>query len=393
MARYSEQELDQLKRSIDLVALVQSKGIKLEKHGKDMKGLCPFHADKTPSMIITPGKNLFHCPACGTGGDVIAFIQKFDGVSFRHAIELLKNGSVTQLMKSTSKTKLVTIRKLEAPVELDADDQKQLQQTIDYYHQRLIETQPALEYLKKRGVYCPEAIKTFKLGYGDRTLGLRLPHKNRKEGMIVRTSLQKIGLYRKSGHEHFNGCLVMPIIDEKGVVTEVYGRKLTDKNKNKGCPTHLYLPGPHIGLWNSQALRSSQKEIILCEALIDALTFWVHGFRNVTSSYGTAGFTKDHLAAFIEHKIERVFIAYDRDEAGDLAAQKLAKELSSEGIQCYRVNFPKGMDANKYAFETEAPQQALKQTLLAATFMDCVATSSPVKVGLPPMLLSFSKRL
>ena len=74
MARYSEQELNKLKQTIDLVALVQSKGIKLEKHGKDLKGLCPFHKDSNPSLIITPDKNLFNCPACGTGGDVISFV-------------------------------------------------------------------------------------------------------------------------------------------------------------------------------------------------------------------------------------------------------------------------------------------------------------------------------
>ena len=116
MARYSEQELDQLKRSIDLVALIQSKGIKLEKHGKDMKGLCPFHADKSPSMIITPGKNLFHCPACATGGDVIAFIQKFDGVSFRHValarLPSTTRGTVCSSTRSLSRRKLLLSRRL-----------------------------------------------------------------------------------------------------------------------------------------------------------------------------------------------------------------------------------------------------------------------------------------
>ena len=372
MARYTEQELDNLKTSIDLVALVQSKGIKLEKHGKDLKGLCPFHQDNNPSMIITPAKRLFHCPACGAGGDVIAFIQKYEGVSFRHAVELLKGGDPSILFQSDSKTKVATVRKLAPPVERNVDDQKLLQQTINYYHQRLLETQHAQDYLKSRGIYCPEAIKTFKLGYADRTLGLRLPHKNRKEGNEIRTRLQKLGLYRESGHEHFNGCLVMPVINEKQEVTEIYGRKLSDKNKNKGLPSHLYLAGPHKGLFNYQGLHSPDKIIILCEALIDALTFWVNGFKNVTASYGTAGFTSDHLAAFIENRIEKVYIAYDRDSAGDLAAEKLAKELHGEGIQSFRVNFPKGMDANSYTRQMNTPGLSLKQMLLAAQFMECV---------------------
>jgi DNA primase len=77
--------------------------------------------------------------------------------------------------------------------------------------------------------------------------------------------------------------------------------------------------------------------VILCEALIDALTFWCTGYRNVTASYGVEGFTADHLTVFKQHRIERVLIAYDRDEAGEKAAQKLADQLTSEGLDCYRI--------------------------------------------------------
>ena len=203
MARYSEAELDELKRSIDLVALVQSKGIKLEKHGKDLKGLCPFHNDTSPSMIITPEKNLFHCPACGTGGDVIAFISKYEGVSFRHAVELLRSNNAQSLLQNSERRKLTRVRKLKPPVAFDADDQALLQQTICYYQERLLSEKAAQDYLKKRQIYCEDAIKTFKLGYADRTLGLRLPQKTNKDGKDLRQRLQKIGLYRES-----ENCLV-----------------------------------------------------------------------------------------------------------------------------------------------------------------------------------------
>ena len=156
----------------------------------------------------------------------------------------------------------------------------------------------------------PALIERFKLGFADRTLGLRLPEKNRKAGAEIRGRLQKIGLWRASGHEHFNGSIVIPVISDSGEITEVYGRKVTE-GLRPGTPDHLYLPGPHRGLWNGAAL-SSSKEVILCEALIDALTFWHAGFHNVTASYGVEGFTTDHLAAFKQHHIERVLIAYDR---------------------------------------------------------------------------------
>ena len=85
----------------------------------------------------------------------------------------------------------------------------------------------------------------------------------------------------------------MPIISPSGEVTEIYGRKITE-GLRPGTPNHLYLPGPHRGVWNEAAL-AEHNEIILCEALIDALTFWCAGYRNVTASYGIEGFTADHL--------------------------------------------------------------------------------------------------
>ena len=93
----------------------------------------------------------------------------------------------------------------------------------------------------------------------------------------------------------------------------------------------------------------ASKEIILCESIIDALTFWCAGLRNVTASYGVNGFTEDHKQAFTKHGMKNVWIAYDRDEAGDTAAGRLKEELSSVGIGSHRVLFPKGMDASEYA--------------------------------------------
>src|ERR1039458_3908623 len=114
----------------------------------------------------------------------------------------------------------------------------------------------------------------------------------------------------------------------------------------------------HRGVWNEEALIAS-KEIILCEALIDALTFWCAGYRNVTASYGVNGFTSDHRAAFVQHGTERVYIAYDNDEAGNKAAAKLAEELIGMGVEGFRVEFPKGMDANAYALKVTPAAKSL----------------------------------
>jgi hypothetical protein len=107
----------------------------------------------------------------------------------------------------------------------------------------------------------------------------------------------------------------------------------------------------------------------VCEALIDALTFWCAGFRNVTASYGVNGFTADHRRVFERHGTERVYIAYDRDEAGDKAAAKLAGELMEMGLECYRIEFPKGMDANEYALKVTPAAKSLGVLLNRASWL------------------------
>jgi DNA primase len=249
----------------------------------------------------------------------------------------------------------------------DAQDTKLLAQVIEYYHETLLGSPEALEYLKRRGIGSEEAINTFKLGFANRTLGYRLPATTRVEGAEIRGRLQRLGVLRDTGHENFNGSIVMPIMAPSGEITEIYGRKIND-NLREGTPLHLYLPGPHRGVWNEAALADTQ-EIILCEALIDALTFWCAGFRNVTASYGIEGFTADHLTAFKRLRIQRVLIAYDRDEAGDRAAEKLKTQLAAAGLDCYRIQFPKGIDANEYVLKVTPAAKSLGLVIRKAQWL------------------------
>jgi DNA primase len=252
-------------------------------------------------------------------------------------------------------------------VSFDADDYTVTRQVIDYYHQRLKQSPAALEYLQRRGITAA-AIEHFKIGYADRTLGLRLPEINRKSGAEMRQRLKKIGLWREeTGHEHFSGSVVFPICDEHGCITEIYGRKICDKLR-PGTAYHLYLPGPHIGIWNGEALRHFY-EVILCESVIDALTFWCVGYQNVTCIYGTEGFTDELREAFITQKTQRVYLAYDSDKAGNRAAERDASWFLSKGIECYRVKFPAGMDANEYARKVTPPEKSLQVLLRSAEWL------------------------
>lgn len=361
MARIPDSELERLKSEVSVERLIEASGVKLKGAGKDLLGCCPFHEDAEASLVVTPAKNLWHCFSCQIGGGPIDWVMKAKGLSFRHAVELLR-AQAFEVLGRPGRTRV-----LEAPVRLDADDRALLAQAIDYYHERLKASPEAMAYLERRGLKDSELIERFKIGFADRTLGLRLPEKTRKAGAEIRARLQKIGLWRESGHEHFNGSIVIPVVSAEGAITEVYGRKIND-NLRPGTPMHLYLPGPHRGVWNEAALAASS-EVILCEALIDAMTFYCAGYRNVTASYGIEGFTADHLTAFRHHRIQRVLIAYDRDEPGERAAEKLAGELICEGLDCYRILFPKGMDANEYALKVGPPAKSLGVAIRSAQWM------------------------
>ena len=351
MARIAEEEIERLKREVSLERLAEARGVKLKRHGADLIGLCPFHDDHNPSLVISPRKKSVELSrSVPRGRNFIDWVMRAEGISFRHAVELLREDHLPLAARSSGKPpRISTVPKLPAPVSRDADDRALLLQVVSYYNETLKTTPEALKYLEGRGLKSSEMIDRFHLGFANRTLGYRLPEKNRVAGAELRGRLEKLGIYRESGHEHFNGSVVIPIFDASGQVVEMYGRKITP-GLREGTPLHLYLPGPHRGVWNEEALAVS-KEIILCEALIDALTFWCAGFRHVTASYGVNGFTDDHRAAFRKYGTKKIFIAYDRDDAGEKAAQELAEELLAMGIECYRVQFPKDMDANEYALK------------------------------------------
>ena len=385
MARIPEGEIERLKREVSLERLAEARGVTLKRHGADLIGLCPFHEDHSPSLVISPQKNLWNClGACGKGGSVIDWVMRAEGISFRHAVELLKHQHLPLAAPPGAKLpQRSTVPKLPAPVNREADDRALLLQVTHYYHETLKQTPEAQQYLVKRGLTSAEMIEYFQLGFSNRTLGYGLPQKDRTTGAELRGRLQRVGIFRESGHEHFNGSVVIPIFNREGEVVQMYGRKITrDTALREGTPLHMYLPGPHRGVWNEEALIAS-KEIILCEALIDALTFWCAGYRHVTASYGVNGFTDDHREAFRKYGTQRIYIAYDRDDAGERAAEKLAEELMTLGIECFRVQFPKGMDANDYALKVTPATKSLGMLLGRAAWLGkgqrpTVTVSEPV---------------
>ena len=376
MPMIPDDEIERIKRETDLAAVVRSRGVALKAAGSDLLGLCPFHEDTTPSLHVTPRTRLWRCMSCHATGNVIQFVQQFDGVSFRHAVELLKGGGAAAFTgaPTCAPVKKSTVPRLASPLAADADDQAALRQVMGYYHERLKENPSALAYLKKRGLTV-ETVAAFKIGFVDRTLGLRLPNNQRKEGAALRERLTRLGLLRETGHEHLRGRIVFPVVAENGEIGTVYGRAIDDSGKHD---RHLFLPGPQRGLFNPAALRSP--DLILTEGIIDALTFWCAGLRNVTTGYSAKALSEELLDAIIKAKVQRVFIAYDRDEAGAAGAAEVAAQFAAYGVECCRVLFPHGQDANSYALAVTPADKSLGLLLRSALPMGELRQAVPAPI-------------
>ncbi|EFF2240185.1 DNA primase [Escherichia coli] len=347
--------------------MVQAQGRQLVKKGKDFTTLCPFHDEKTPSCVISPEKNLYHCFGCNAGGSVLNWVMQTEKLSLRKAVERLK----AELGDNPAVVPLVTKDEPEIFAEDEAGRQKLLSRMVEFYHHTLLNAPEAVAYLEKRRLNHPELVAAFKLGFANRTLPYRLPAVKSRAGEKIRARLKGVGVLRESGHEHFTGSLVVPVMDLNGQIREMYGRKIGG-DLRKGTPLHMYLPGTHGGVWNEQALIGSSS-VVLCESLIDAMSFWVAGVRNVTAAYGVNGFTDEMRAALLAHGVKQVLIAYDNDPAGNEAAVKLASSLAADGIATFRVLFPAGMDANGYLCQVAEPEQAFSVLLDGAVPMSDLA--------------------
>jgi DNA primase len=372
MPRIPETELERLKREVSLVRLIESQGHELKKRGRDWVMCCVFHEEDTPSLAVSEAKNVYHCFGCNASGTVLDWVMKTQGVSLPHAVQLLRNDAplAGEQKVGVNRSQARHLPSLAA----GSDEAVLLREVAGTYHATLKQSPEAQAYLVQRGLVHGELIDTFRLGYANKSLTYRLPPGYSKEGREVRERLQRVGVYRESGHEHLNGCLVVPVIDldtGDGVVNvrQMYGRRIAAGHKiPAGQPKHLYLSLPLAGVWNEVALVAS-REVIVCEALIDALTFWCAGHRNVIAAFGVSGFTADHWSALKRHGTQRVWIAYDRDDAGNAAAEKLGTELREAGIETWRVLFPKGMDANDYARKVAPAEKSLGVLLQQAEWI------------------------
>ena len=313
--------IDQAKRT-DMTALVQAKGIDLKKTGKSMMGLCPFHADNNPSLSINIQENRWNCFGCPAGGDAIRFVELFDQVDFKEAVARLTNSNGTSRLPKISKN--TSGKKRAALKPLSVKDKKLLARVVKYYQHSLDEDKRGLDYLQKeRGINDVQSIKELGAGYVNGTLNEILP-----DDPDVIDQLKRIGILNAKGNEIFYNCVVFPLFDGQRAVTGLYGRNIAD---NANVP-HLYLAGPRTGILNRAAAKHCES-IFLTESVIDALTLYDRGFKEVIPIYGVNGFTDAH-AKLLQKRVTTVHIVFDADDAGRKAADSVSSKLEEKGIAC-----------------------------------------------------------
>ena len=339
-------DFDQIKRTTNLVRVVESYGIALKKTGKDHVGLCPFHDDHKPSLRVTGGKGLFRCPACGATGNVIQFVAKKEGLTDREAaLKLL--GQVPGV-KPGSKVAAPPATAAPPPPSVPIPPPHPaalLQRVAAFYAKTLHKDRAGLDYLKGRHLDDPAMLAAFQAGYCNGTLPGVLP----KEGELM-DGLKALGVLNARGQEHFRGCVTIPILDTQGNVSGLYGRRITEAG-----PPHLYLPGPHRGVFNHHAARHN-KTLFITEAILDAMSLWQAGFKNVIALYGAQGWTADHEQLLRESATRQAWLCLDNDEAGRSGTERLKEKLAVLNVASVVVPWPEGVkDANDF-FASRGPQ-------------------------------------
>lgn len=352
-----EFEKDDIKKHINIIELFKHFNVKPTKKGKNYIALCPWHNDKTPSLSIDKEKGLYNCFGCGESGDAFTLVQKMKGCDFKEALNFLKE------YKSLPITKLETVKEeVKNSNEEQTQENKQalnndkkekkkeskenkeetetnesgcitLTEVCDYYHKKLFENEKAIKYLEQRNIKNRANLARFKVGFCDGTLINKISNSQEKY-------LERKGVLRESGVEHFKNFLTFPIFDENEQVVGIYGRNINDNSTLK----HFYLKGNHKGIFNHKA-SIVYDEIILTESIIDALSLIETGINNVQAIYGTNGFTNVHLKTLKENRVKQVILAFDNDEAGQKASEELKDNLVKEDFEV-KLIFPESKDWN-----------------------------------------------
>ncbi|WP_258360237.1 DNA primase [Moorella sulfitireducens] len=345
-ASFSQEVIDEVKDRVDIVEIIGSY-VRLKKSGRNYVGLCPFHNEKTPSFTVSPDKQMFYCFGCGTGGDVLAFLMKQDGLSFPEAVKALATRVGIDLDGAGDSPAARREREWrERLYQLGA-------LAASFYYRLLISHpagKPARSYLRQRGVR-GETARVFELGYAP-DAGKALVDYLQRQG-FSNSEIEQAGLSitRPSlgTSDRFRGRLMFPIKDSRGRVIGFGGRILQEGHpKYLNSPeTALFHKGRHLyGLHLALPGMRREGRAVLVEGYMDVIAAWQHGIDNAVASLGTA--LTPEQARELKKYVQEVIIAYDADRAGEAATLRGMDILAAAGLQVRVLQLPEGKDPDEF---------------------------------------------
>ncbi len=343
----SKETIDQVLMHNDIESLIGSY-VSLKRAGSNLKGLCPFHSEKTPSFTVYPQDNSFYCFGCGAGGDAITFIRKRENLDYPDAVEFLANRAGITIIRDEKNNSYRQSPKF--------DRAKMLRMNVDaakYFHKCLFyenaEARAALDYfVNKRGLSLA-TIKHFGLGFAPNSydafskymLSRGYTYEELVAGFLCGKSER--GTY----YDAFRNRVMFPIIDVSGNVIAFGGRVMDDskpKYKNSS-DTPVFKKSRNLFALNFARLTCSET-LILCEGYMDVIAMHSAGFTNAVATLGTA--ITSEQARMMSRYTKKVIISYDADEAGQKAAMRAIKMLTDVGLDVTILKVPGAKDPDEY---------------------------------------------
>ncbi len=343
--RYDEDTIARVKEASDIVDVI-GRHLELKRSGSAFKALCPFHQEKTPSFMVNPARQIFHCFGCDTGGDVIRFIMLYEGLPFVDSLKKLAVRSGIELPERPSGDGIGRDRK---DLMFNAN-----RVAADYYSGLLMKSEEgkrARDYLGQRGIHS-DVSKIFNLGYapeGWRNLSSRLVEEGISESVAVSAGLLVKGDSSKDPYDRFRGRVIFPIRDLSGRVLGFGGRVMGDDlPKYINTPeTPVYRKGDSLfGLDVASPFVREAGEVLLVEGYLDVISLHQEGVRNVVGVLGTA-LTEDQ-ARKLRRLTEHCVLLFDSDEAGRRAALRSGLILLGEGFVCRVAPLDPGEDPDSF---------------------------------------------
>ena len=341
MARYSEEIIDEIRQSNDIVDVI-SQYMYLKRSGRNYFGLCPFHNEKSPSFSVSPDKQIFHCFGCGVGGNVISFIMKIEGCGFVEAIQILAEKANIQL--PTLENNVDSQRE-----ELKAKVYKVNEFTADFYHKNLYTSNAKIgqEYVKKR-MLTNDTLENYRIGFSGRFNELYMALK--RNGFGDQEILES-GLVNRNDNgqyiDRYRNRLMFPICDVRGRVIAFGGRVLDDsKPKYINSPENVvYSKGRHLfGL--NVAKKYDTKQLLIVEGYMDVISLHQRGVKNVVGALGTA--LTQQQGFLLRKNAEQVILSFDSDEAGQTAKLRAIDVLQNMGLDLRVLQMEGAKDPDEY---------------------------------------------